>query len=114
MEETKNKFELSKWIIQLEENDRQILYDQLTSGVLNKEPRDTLFYVFLIKLYKYLEKNGLGPAQEESQISNLVLNLKETQKQTLYDALVSSISNISDRDTILHIFLWKLDQLLSY
>ncbi|AXR66581.1 hypothetical protein [Leptospira mayottensis] len=113
MEETENKFELSKWIVQLEEKNRQILYDQLTSGVLNKEPRDTLFYVFLIKLYKYLDEKGFRPAQEETQISNLVLNLKETRRQTLYDSLVSSISNISDRDTILHIFLWKLDKLLT-
>ncbi|EKR56207.1 hypothetical protein LEP1GSC105_0030, partial [Leptospira interrogans str. UI 12758] len=48
MEENENKFELSKLIIHLEEIDRQILFDQLCSGIVNKEPRDTLFYIFLI------------------------------------------------------------------
>ncbi|WP_061233985.1 hypothetical protein [Leptospira interrogans] len=109
MEENENKFELSKLIIHLEEIDRQILFDQLCSGIVNKEPRDTLFYIFLIKVYKYLDEKGYRPTQEETQISNL----KESQRQTLYDSLVSSISNISDRDTTLHIFFWKLDQLLS-
>nr|WP_017850606.1 hypothetical protein [Leptospira interrogans] len=113
MEEKENKFELSKLVIQLEDKDRQILFDQLCSGVVNKEPRDTLFYIFLIKVYRYLDEKGLRPTQEETQISNLILKLKESQRQTLYDSLVSSISNISDRDTTLHIFFWKLDQLLS-
>lgn len=105
---------LANMVLELSEEDRQNLFDSLSSSVVNQQSRDTVLHILFWKGFRLLNASGLisGPPEIETEFAEKVGKLSSQDRQVLYDSVCSSIENQRGRDTVLHVLFWKACKLI--
>ncbi|MCG6170252.1 hypothetical protein [Leptospira sanjuanensis] len=106
--------DFSKDVLSLPEKEKQTLFDSLYSSFVNGQPRDTVLFLTFTKAFKLLKSaNLLKEEQRENGLSERIQKLSSQERQILFDALSSAITNQNERDTVLHTLFWKAGKLLT-